>query len=119
MKNVDVPQLEEVIKAAGDKKFRFVFEGINKKVQTKRQMEIVEIFNHLPFDPKLVDLSNYQQVYKIIDNAEDGKLFFGNRVAFCRETEEAETFYAKYNLKLRPYLGPTSTDHELALLMAN
>jgi tRNA (guanine10-N2)-methyltransferase len=30
-----------------------------------------------------------------------------------------DTFFAKYNLKKRPYLGPTSTDHELALLMAN
>lgn len=79
------------------------------------------MFDELPFNPKLVDLSNYEQVYKIIDNAEDGKLFFGDRVAFCRENnhEEGETFYTKYNLKWRPYLGPTSTDHELALLMAN
>ena len=30
-----------------------------------------------------------------------------------------DTFYGRYNLKKRPYLGPTSTDHELALLMAN
>jgi tRNA G10 N-methylase Trm11 len=47
------------------------------------------------------------------------------QVASQRESEFSgkgkndDTFFGKYNLKKRPYLGPTSTDHELALLMAN
>ena len=78
------------------------------------------MFGALPFDKELVDLENYELVYKIIENAPDGEIYFGNRVASCRANDASdETFYAKYNLKLRPYLGPTSTDHELALLMAN
>jgi hypothetical protein len=30
------------------------------------------MFGHLPFDEKLVDLKNYEMVYKIIDNEADG-----------------------------------------------
>ena len=41
-------------------------------------------------------------------------------MAGCRADERGgDTFHAKYSLKKRPYLGPTSTDHELAMLMAN
>ena len=41
-------------------------------------------------------------------------------MAGCRSDERgSETFHSMYSLKLRPYLGPTSTDHELALLMTN
>ena len=45
-------------------------------------------------------------------------MYFGHQVATSRPNNE-DTFYTKYSLKLRPYLGPTSTDHELAMLMAN
>ena len=56
----------------------------------------------------------------MVQTASDGNIFFGNRVCSCRENEyDDDTFYSKYNLKKRPYLGPTSTDHELAILMAN
>ena len=41
-------------------------------------------------------------------------------VACSRLNEDNfNTFYAKYMLSKRPYLGPTSTDHELAFLMVN
>ena len=77
------------------------------------------MFSVLPFDHTLVELDNYKTYYKIIENS-DGMIFFGSMVACCRLNETRdETFYAKYNLKLRPYLGPTSTDHELAFFMAN
>lgn len=47
-------------------------------------------------------------------------MYFGNEVAGCRPNKYSDdTFYMKYSLKRRPYLGPTSTDHELAFLMAN
>ena len=51
--------------------------------------------------------------------------YFGLLVAAFKEQEKSgkgkknKTFYTRYDLKKRPYLGPTSTDHELAFLMAN
>jgi tRNA G10 N-methylase Trm11 len=55
----------------------------------------------------------------MLENGPDNELYFGERVAFCRTIDGDDTYYAKYHLNKRPYLGPTSTDHELALLMAN
>jgi len=55
----------------------------------------------------------------------DGRVYCGLVIAAQRLCEKSgknnndDTFFGKYNLKKRPYLGPTSTDHELALLMAN
>ena len=52
-------------------------------------------------------------------------VYCGVQVAAQRVNEKSgkgtndDTFFAKYSLKKRPYLGPTSTDHELSLLMAN
>lgn len=76
------------------------------------------MFKQFPFDQELVDLKNFEVCYKIIDNEPDGQIYFGERIAYCRD-QEGETYYSKYDLKKRPYLGPTSTDHELAFLMAN
>ena len=51
--------------------------------------------------------------------------YFGLIVACFKDLEKSstgkkqQTFYTRYDLKKRPYLGPTSTDHELAFLMAN
>ena len=42
------------------------------------------MFGHLPFDEKLVDLKNYELVFKIIENDADGQIYFGNRIANCR-----------------------------------
>jgi tRNA G10 N-methylase Trm11 len=80
------------------------------------------MFSELPFDKTLVDLSNFEMVYKVIKNDADGEIYFGEQVASARiydSNGKDETFHSKYDLKLRPYLGPTSTDHELALLMVN
>lgn len=47
-------------------------------------------------------------------------IYFGKKVAsILHNPKVEELFYSKYNLKIRPYLGPTSTDHELAFMMAN
>ena len=97
-----------------------MLEGIGKKISTDRQKEIIEMFGHFPFNKEYVALKDYELVYKILDNQGDDMLYFGNVVASCRPDDfRDDTYYAKYSLKLRPYLGPTSTDHELALLMAN
>lgn len=123
VKNVDLERLQPVI----DKKlpFRFLVEGIGKKISSTFQKELIEKFSELPFDKELVNLVDYKLVYKIIENGEDGEIFFGHQVAMCRPHESTknknhdDTFHSKYSLKKRPYLGPTSTDHELAFLMAN
>jgi len=79
--------------------------------------------------PKLkdtnVNLKNPEVIFKFIENAEDGMMYFGRQIACYKEDvcsgkgTNDDTFYAKYSLKKRPYLGPTSTDHELAFMMAN
>ena len=78
------------------------------------------MFKDLPFDEKLVDLNNFETIFKIIENKTDGEIYLGNHIAQARFNENTDdTFHCKYSLKKRPYLGPTSTDHELAMLMAN
>lgn len=76
------------------------------------------MFKNLPFEQELVDLKNFDVCYRVLDNEPDGQIYFGERIAYCRNKND-DTYYAKYDLKKRPYLGPTSTDHELAFLMAN
>jgi tRNA G10 N-methylase Trm11 len=117
IKNMDLPALQKSLDKKA--KFRFDIEGVGTKVSRDTQTKIIESFAVLPFDKANVDLSNYEVAYKIIENGPDQELYFGERVAYCRTRDKDETYYAKYDLKLRPYLGPTSTDHELALLMAN
>ena len=118
IKNVDQQSLRQVIDLK--LKFRFILEGIGKKISETRKREIVEMFKDMPFEEKYVSLKDYELVYKILDNEGDEMIYFGNVVASCRVDDFREdTFYAKYSLKLRPYLGPTSTDHDLAFLMAN
>jgi len=108
-----------------NKKFRFSIEGIGRKVSHKEQLGIIELFKKFPFDDDDVSLSHPEIVYRIIENTPDGKVYFGRQVACYKEDEHSgkgtkdDTFYSKYNLTKRPYLGPTSTDHELAFLMAN
>lgn len=52
-------------------------------------------------------------------------VYFGLIVASYKKYEKKSTggkqhtYFTRYDLKKRPYLGPTSTDHELAFLMAN
>ena len=108
------------LQASIDKKstFRFSIEGINKKIPREQQTNIIEMFKNLPFEQELVDLKNFDVCYRVLDNEPDGQIYFGERIAYCRNKNE-DTYYAKYDLKKRPYLGPTSTDHELAFLMAN
>jgi tRNA G10 N-methylase Trm11 len=65
-------------------------------------------------------LTNPDIIFKIIEIDDDKMIYFGTLVASNRiKDKEDDTFHCLYNLKKRPYLGPTSTDHELAFLMAN
>ena len=98
------------------KSLKFDVEILGKTILTKEKVEIIEKFGFLPFNPK-IDLKNPEMIFKVIQNTLDGKWYFGKEIASNRD--ERETFYHKYHLRTRPYLGPTSTDTQLAFLMAN
>ena len=112
--NVDRSKLDPILSSG--KSFKFNIEGIGRKVSHKEQVEIIESFGIFPFHDN-VDLKNPEIVFKILENREDHIIYFGTEVASNRIEED--TFHWKYDLKHRPYLGPTSTDSQLAFLMAN
>ena len=91
----------------------------------KEQIAIIELFKPCGFLESDVSLDYPELVFRVVENAADNQAYFGLQIASFKKDEKSgkgkkhETYYTKYNLKLRPYLGPTSTDHELAFLMAN
>jgi tRNA G10 N-methylase Trm11 len=85
-------------------------------VGVREQIEIIESFGRFPFK-KNINLVNPDMIFKIIENQEDHVIYFGLQLVNNRVEED--TYHFKYDLKKRPYLGPTSTDHQLAFLMAN
>ena len=64
------------------------------------------MFGVFPFQPN-INLKNPEMVFKIVEN--DKIIYFGREVVSNRVEED--TFHFKYDLRKRPYLGPTSTDH--------
>ena len=106
-------------------KFKFIIDGVGRKISMAEQLHIIEMFKKFPFVDEDVNLNNPQIIYKIVENTVDGRVYCGVVVAAQRKCEKSgknnndDTFFGRYNLKKRPYLGPTSTEHELALLMAN
>jgi tRNA (guanine10-N2)-methyltransferase len=114
--NVDKSKLYPILEA--QKSFRFNIEGVGKKISQAEQKALIDGFEVFPFKPK-IDLNNPEVVFTVLDIADDNKVYFGREVAAHKKHKEADTFYTKFDLRKRPYLGPTSTDHELAFLMAN
>lgn len=106
-------------------KFKFNIEGVGRHIHLSEQILIIELFKVYPFYNEDLSLDNPEVIYKIVENKDDGMVYFGLQVACYKESEKSgkgkndDTFFGKYSLKKRPYLGPTSTDHELAFLMAN
>lgn len=70
-----------------------------------------------PFKPN-IDLENPEIIFKVLDIADSSVVYYGREVA-SHKINKADTFHTKFDLRKRPYLGPTSTDHELAFLMTN
>lgn len=103
--NVNRAKLDPILESG--KSFRFSIEAVGRKVSYKEQVEIIESFGIFPFS-KNVDLKNPQVVFKVVENREDHVIYFGTEVASNRVEED--TYHYKYDLKQRPYLGPTSTD---------
>ena len=106
-------------------RFKYNIEGIGRKISVAEQIEIIESFKRFPFRDEDVDLDHPEIIYKVIENKEDSMAYMGLQIACHKESEKSgkgkndDTFFGRFNLKKRPYLGPTSTDHELAFLMAN
>jgi tRNA (guanine10-N2)-methyltransferase len=107
------------------KKFKFVIDSVGRTVSMQEQIHVIEMFKKFNFRDEDVDLCNPELIFRVVENNATGHQYFGLQIASQRECEFSgkgkndDTFFGKYNLKKRPYLGPTSTDHELALLMAN
>lgn len=86
---------------------KFDVEALGKTLTTVQKVEIIEKFGYLPFDPK-IDLKNPEIIFKVIENTKNNLIYFGLEIASNRV--EKDTFYNKYALSTRPYLGPTSTE---------
>lgn len=99
-------------------------EGIGRKVSLQEQIHVIEMFKEFDFRDEDVSLDQPEVVFRVTENA--GTAYWGVQVAATRFNNPArpgankeQSYHARYSLKKRPYVGPTSTEHELAFLMAN
>eukprot|EP00347_Sterkiella_histriomuscorum_P019828 403340145 len=113
-KNIDIEFLRPYFE--GEKTMRIDVENLGQTIQQKQKVEIIEKLAFLPYLAK-VNLRRPDQVMKIIENSLTGRVHFGIQIQSNRK--DKETFYHHYKLRSRPYLGPTSTEVQLAFLMAN
>mmetsp|Transcript_2383 Transcript_2383/g.3028 ORF Transcript_2383/g.3028 Transcript_2383/m.3028 type:complete len:91 (-) Transcript_2383:794-1066(-) len=89
----------------------------------KEQLAIIELFKTCGFREEDIKLELPDFTYRVVE-APDSRAYFGLCIAsyktdLNKKGTKWDTYYTRYNLKMRPYLGPTSTDHELAFLMTN
>ena len=125
LEQIDAERLGQWFTANPQKRFKFNIEGIGRKISIPEQLKMIESFKGFAFRDEDVSLDDPQVIFKIIECVENGMIYFGILAAADRESEKSgkdkndDTHYGKYTLKKRPYLGPTSTDHILAFLMAN
>ena len=96
----------------------FKIQGLGRSIQKKEQVNIINSFEGTGLLEENVDLLNPELILHLIDDARNNQIIFGRQVSTARDAN-GKSFFAKYDLEKRPYLGPTSTDHELAFLMAN
>ena len=107
------------------KKFKFSLEGVGRHISMDEMLTMIEMFKKFPFYDEDVSLDKPEIIFKVVENCKDQMVYCGVQIAAQRVNEKSgkgtndDTYFSKYTLKKRPYLGPTSTDHELALLMAN
>lgn len=102
--------------------FKFYVEGFGKSLSLERQVEIIEYFSFLPFEGP-IKLKNPDRVFYVFEEyniecqrpmEEPRYIYFGELLGKAhRHNMDA------YNLKKRDYIGTTSMDAELSLVMAN
>ncbi|KAG8036313.1 hypothetical protein G9C98_003636 [Cotesia typhae] len=105
-----------------EKSFKIIVETFCKHFSQKEKVAKIETLNYLPFEGP-VDLSNpdnsfyYIEYYGINSNNKSEnpeKLFFGKWIA-----DGQRNLIQKLSLKTRKFIGTTSMDPQLSLLMAN
>ena len=100
--------------------FKFDVDVRGVTINQTERLGMMNKFSAFPMKGK-VDLTSYQRLFVIfqnkIINSEKSEIFFGRQIA--GKDDKDTRFYTKYDLSHRKYLGPTSTDHILAFLMAN
>ena len=101
------------------KTIKFKVEAIKKKIKPDERNEIISPYGD--FAPKdiIFDMKNPELTFMVVSNPKTEEFYMGLEAACMSWKNNKSNFYAKYDLKARPYLGPTSTSHELAFLMAN
>ena len=115
LQNIDQSKLDPFL----HKKFMFKVEGFGRSIKREEQVKIIDFFEAKGLKRENVSLQEPEVVFQVLDDAKNNQIIFGRQVASSRNTSTNKTFFAKYDLNKRLYLGPTSTDHELAFLMAN
>ncbi|XP_008554085.1 tRNA (guanine(10)-N2)-methyltransferase homolog [Microplitis demolitor] len=105
-----------------DKSFKIIVETFSKHISQKEKVERIETLNYLPFEGP-VKLNNpdnsfyYIEYYGTNSNTiaeTPEKLFFGKWIA-----NGQRDLIQKLSLKTRKFIGTTSMDPQLSLLMAN
>ena len=94
--------------------FAFYVDYFKDSVAYEDQLRIFDRFEPLQFAGR-VNPANPKLRFWVIRDL-NGTFYFGKEAA---KSKERTRFYSKYSLNHREYLGPTSTDNELAFLMVN
>ncbi|KAI8059171.1 hypothetical protein BC940DRAFT_314195 [Gongronella butleri] len=100
--------------------FKFCVKAFNNTVASKRQLEIINAYSYLGFKGA-IDMKRPQQSYFVIEDwgaelrhPQLQRVYMGRLVASGNRD-----LVNTYTLKKRTYLGTTSMDAELSLVMAN
>lgn len=95
----------------------FHVEGLGRSITRADQVQLINLFDESCLKKENVDFKDPEVIFTILDDARNNLTIFGRQVATAKQANVS--FFAWYDLEKRPYLGPTSTDHELAFIMAN
>jgi tRNA (guanine10-N2)-methyltransferase len=94
--------------------FAFRFDTYHGKISQSQKQEIIDAFASVGFNGA-VELNTPQRTFIVSVCKEN--FYFSLEVA--KSKVKRAHFYSKYNLPDREYLGPTTTDLDLAMLMVN
>ena len=117
VENMDKERFETMLNSKRTVKFKV--EAIEKKIKPKERDEIINMYEVFAKEDVVFKMIDPDDTYMVVSNPKTDEFYFGLEVACISWKTSKSNFYAKYDLKVRPYLGPTSTSHELAFLMAN
>lgn len=98
-------------------KFQYSSFGTSSASGFDDQISLFGKFAFLPTGPVLLDESRVEvkfQIFEDFSHPQEPTSYFGIFIA-----DGARDMISKYNVKKRPYIGTTSMDAELSLIMAN